>query len=144
MDVYDTSIYFLIFAHSWKNGSGQNIDEYFIPLIYGWKLLWAHGVVIWDVLLRQNFYMWVALLWTINDFLTYEILSRWSSHGRFVCPYLYGKNKSFSSATFLQTFLVANHLCRWQRQQFLTNRVEKNGLPPILIGEEIKLRVLHC
>ena len=78
-----------------KDGPGQNIDVYLRPLIDDLKLLWSEGVETWDVSLRRNFYMRACLLWTINDFPAYGILSGWSTHGRLACPYCMENTKAF-------------------------------------------------
>ena len=36
---------------------------------------------------KQNFLMRAALMWTINDFLAYGMISSWSTHGKLACPY---------------------------------------------------------
>jgi len=33
------------------------------------------------------FFMKAALMWTINDFPAYGMLSGWSTHGRLACPW---------------------------------------------------------
>lgn len=55
-------------------GSRNDIDIYLQPLIKELKKLWV-GIRTYDALVKKNFYMQVALLWTINDFLTYANLS---------------------------------------------------------------------
>jgi len=42
---------------------------------------------------KQNFMMKVALMWTINDFPTYGMLSGWSTSGRLACPYCMNNSK---------------------------------------------------
>jgi len=39
------------------------------------KLLWDEGALTYDVSKKQNFVMRVALMWTINDFPAYGMLS---------------------------------------------------------------------
>ncbi|KAL9346447.1 hypothetical protein Peur_061300 [Populus x canadensis] len=59
--------------------------------------------------------MRAALMWTINDFLAYGMISSWSTHGKLACPYCMENNKAFT----------------------VTNRVEKDVAPPYLFGEEL-------
>jgi hypothetical protein len=66
---------------------GNNIDVYFCPLIDELKELWEHGVETWDAKVKKNFTLRALLLWTINDFPAYAMLSGWSTKGKFACPY---------------------------------------------------------
>jgi len=66
---------------------GMNIDVYLRPLILELKELWDKGVTTWDAGTRKNFKLHALLLWTINDFLAYAMLSGWSTKGKFACPY---------------------------------------------------------
>ena len=45
------------------------------------KTLWNEGVDTYNVHTYQNFKMKATLVWTVNDFPTYEILLGWSTHG---------------------------------------------------------------
>ena len=78
-----------------RYGPGQNIDIYLRPLIDDLQLLWTDGVQTWDVSRRHNFQIRAALMWTINDFLAYGILSGWSTHGRLACPICMERTKAF-------------------------------------------------
>ena len=66
---------------------GNNIDVYFRPLIDELKELWTDGVETRDAKLKKNFTLHGLLLWTINDFPAYAMLSGWSTKGKFACPY---------------------------------------------------------
>jgi len=70
------------------------IDVYLQPLIDELKQLW-NGVLTYDSLRKQNFMMKVALMWTINDFPAYGMLSSWSTSGRLACPYCMNQSKAF-------------------------------------------------
>jgi len=74
---------------------GKHIDVYLRPLIDELKMLWETGVQTYDAHLRETFTMRVALLWTINDFQAYGMLSGWSTHGKMSCPYCMEQTKSF-------------------------------------------------
>ncbi|XP_057518337.1 uncharacterized protein LOC130799249 [Amaranthus tricolor] len=63
-----------------KEGPGNNIDIYMCPLIHELKLLWK-GVNAFDSYASVNFKLQAALMWTINDFPAYAMLSAWSTKG---------------------------------------------------------------
>jgi hypothetical protein len=57
--------------------------------------------------------MRAVLIWTINDFpayemvsgwSTYEMVSGWSTHGKLVCPYCMENNKAFTLTNKAKTF----------------------------------------
>nr|MCH9869342.1 hypothetical protein [Serratia marcescens] len=73
----------------------KNIDIYLQPLIDELKTLWEDGANTYDAYMKQNFQMKAALLWTINDFSAYGILSGWSTHGRLGCPICMEYTKAF-------------------------------------------------
>jgi len=95
---------------------GNNIDVYFRPLINELKELWTDGVETWDAKLKKNFTLHALLLWTINDFPAYAMLSGWSMKGKFACPYCnkdtdslwlkYGSKHCYMGH---RRFLPANH-----------------------------------
>ncbi|WVZ58411.1 hypothetical protein U9M48_008687 [Paspalum notatum var. saurae] len=58
---------------------GNNIDVYLEPLIDELKQLWTVGVEAWDAKAKTNFTLRAVLLWTINDFPAYGMLSGWST-----------------------------------------------------------------
>nr|GEY24762.1 hypothetical protein [Tanacetum cinerariifolium] len=45
------------------------------------------GVDTYDAFRERNFNLKAALMWRINDFPAYDMLSGWSTHGRLSCPY---------------------------------------------------------
>jgi hypothetical protein len=49
----------------------------------------------YDISRKQNFLIRVALMWTINDFPAYVMVSDWSTHGKLACPYCMKNNKAF-------------------------------------------------
>ncbi|WMV49176.1 hypothetical protein MTR67_042561 [Solanum verrucosum] len=65
---------------------GNDIDIYLQPLIEKLKELWEFGVETYDASRNQTFQMRSALLWTINDFPAYAMLSGWSTKGKLACP----------------------------------------------------------
>jgi len=55
---------------------GDALDVYLQPLIEDLRELWEVAVETYDVSSRHHFQLHAALLWTINDFSAYGILSR--------------------------------------------------------------------
>ena len=70
------------------------IDIYMQPLIAELKQLWDEGVPTYDVHSNQMFILKAALLWTINDFPAYGMLSGWSTAGILGCPICMERSKS--------------------------------------------------
>ncbi|XP_057990571.1 uncharacterized protein LOC131172953 [Hevea brasiliensis] len=69
-----------------KDSPGNDIDVYLRPLIDELKELWENGVETFDSYSNENFQLHAALLWTINDFPAYGMLSGWSTKGKLACP----------------------------------------------------------
>jgi len=124
---------------------GQNIDVCLRPLIDELAQLWSSGALIYDISRKQNFLMRAALMWTINDFSAYGMLSGWSTHGKLACPYCMENNKAFTlanggKASFFYChchFLPLHHRYRKNRKDFFVGRVEKDVASPRLSGEEL-------
>jgi len=75
----------------------RNINVFFFQmLIDKLKQLWFFKALTYDVSRKQNFKMKTTLMWTINDFLAYEIVSGWSTHGKLACLYSVKNNKAFT------------------------------------------------
>jgi hypothetical protein len=53
----------------------RNIDVCLRPLIDELAQLWFFGTLTYDISRKQNFLMRAALMWTINDFSAYGMLS---------------------------------------------------------------------
>jgi len=70
------------------------IDAYLQPLIDDMKNLW-NGVPTYNVSRKQNSMMRAALMWTINGFPVYDMLSGWETHGRLACSYCIEDTKAF-------------------------------------------------
>jgi len=54
---------------------GWNIDVYLHPLIDELTQLWSSGALTYDISRKHNFVMRTALIWTINDFPAYGMVS---------------------------------------------------------------------
>jgi hypothetical protein len=57
------------------SNSGQNIDVCLLQLIDELTQLWSSGALTYDISRKQNFVMRATLIWTINDFPTYGMVS---------------------------------------------------------------------
>jgi len=55
--------------------AGRKIDICLRPLIDELAQLWSSGALTYDISRKQNFLMREALMWTINDFPAYGMLS---------------------------------------------------------------------
>ncbi|KAL6569968.1 hypothetical protein OROMI_014482 [Orobanche minor] len=69
-----------------KKSPGKDIDVYLQPLVKELTELWVEGSVTFDVSCKQNFRMYAAVLWTINNFPAYGDLSGWVTKGYLACP----------------------------------------------------------
>ena len=67
-------------------GSKHNIDIYLQQLIDELNILWGQGIWTWDASIKQYFWMRANLMWMINDFPAYSIISGWSTSGYLACP----------------------------------------------------------
>ncbi|XVE92524.1 hypothetical protein REPUB_Repub01dG0104600 [Reevesia pubescens] len=64
----------------------DKIDVFLQPLIDEFNDLWVNGLGTYDAYSKSNFQMRVALMWTINDFPAYSMLSGWNTKKKFACP----------------------------------------------------------
>ncbi|XP_061348406.1 uncharacterized protein LOC133293820 [Gastrolobium bilobum] len=127
----------------------RNIDVYLRPLIDELKMLWTCGVLTYDVSLKQNLIMRAALMWTINDFPAYGMLSGWQTMGKLACPICMDKCKGFSLQHSHKVswfdchrqFLPLSHPYRKNKHAFTKGRVETSNIPIRLSGEEVWQRV---
>jgi hypothetical protein len=93
----------------------------------------------YDISKQQNFQLQAALLWIINDFPAYAMLSGWSTAGRLACPYCIehaklfqlqfgGKNLWFNCH---RRFLPVHHPFWRDTKSFRKNRGPETS-PPLL------------
>ena len=124
----------------------QNLDIYLQPLIHELNELWTTGILTYDVSMKQNFQLKAALMWTINDFPAYGMLSGWGTAGENACPYCMKRTKSFwlkhsrkhSWFDCHRQFLPINHPFRRNKKFFRKDRKMENDAPPSrLSGEAI-------
>jgi hypothetical protein len=125
---------------------GRNIDVCLHSLIDELTQLWSFGALTYDISRKHNFVMRAALMWTINDFPTYGMVSGWSTHGKLACSYCMENNKAFTltnggKASFFfychHRFLPHNHRYRKNRKDFFVGRVKNDVAPPRLSGKEL-------
>jgi len=124
---------------------GRNIDVCLRSLIDELTQLWFSRALTYDISRKQNFFMRAALMWTINDFPAYGMVSSWSTYGKLACPYYMENNKAFTltnkgKASFFychRRFLPHNHRYRKNRKDFFVGRVENDVAPPRLSSEEL-------
>ncbi|XP_033141288.1 uncharacterized protein LOC117132037 [Brassica rapa] len=122
----------------------KSIDIYLQPLIEELKCLWSDGVESYDVSKKQNFTMRSALMWTINDFPAYGMMSGWMTHGRLACPYCLDDTKSFwlqhgrkySWFDCHRMFLPKEHPYKRNVQAFRKGQTVTDDPPPWLTGKE--------
>ena len=116
-----------------SSSPGRNIDVCLRPLIDELTQLRSSGALTYDISRKHNFVMRAALMWTINDFPAYGMVSGWSSHGK-LCPYCMDNNKAFmltngGKASFFdyhRRFLPPNHRYRKNINDFFAGKVEKD------------------
>ena len=59
-------------------------------------MLWEEGIYKFNISKRENFQLRAALMWTINDFPAFLMLSRWSTTGRYSYPYSMDDSQAFN------------------------------------------------
>ncbi|XP_020271063.1 uncharacterized protein LOC109846251 [Asparagus officinalis] len=90
----DQSYFLLPLLIDGQSSSGNNIDVYLRPLIDELQSLFVDGVETYDADKGETFTMRAALMWTINDFPAYGMLSGYSVHGYKACPYCHADTSS--------------------------------------------------
>jgi len=133
------------------NSPDRNIDVCLRPLIDELMQLWSSEALTYDILRKQNFLMRLALMWTINDFPAYGMISGWSKYGKLAYPYFMENNKAFTLTNggkafifyYHQRFLPMNHMYRKNKKVFFVEKVEKDVASPRLSGEELHDVVLE-
>ncbi|XP_039138725.1 uncharacterized protein LOC120276047 [Dioscorea cayenensis subsp. rotundata] len=123
----------------------DKLDVFLQPLVAELKDLWEVGVETYDVARKQNFMMKAALLWTINDFPAYSMLSGWSTTGKLACPYCMEDFDAFTltkggKASWFDNhrkFLSPDHPYRRNKKRFRKGNVIKKCAPRVKSGFEI-------
>ncbi|CAL8988565.1 unnamed protein product [Prunus brigantina] len=86
------------FAADPRNDPGRSIDVYLRPLVDELKDLWTNGVRTYDKSTGKMFTLRAAVMWTVNDFPAYAMVSGWSTKGYMACPWR-EKDKEFDGNT---------------------------------------------
>jgi len=123
----------------------KKTDVYLQPLIDDLQLLWNEGVFTYDILGKENFVMRACLMWTINDFPAYGMLSGWGTKGKLACPHCMEDTKAFTlrhggKASWFdchRRFLPTNHPFRKSQSRFLKNKTEMDGPPYVMNGSQL-------
>jgi len=87
---------FLSMAITGPSRPGRNINICLQSLINELMQLWSSGALTYDILRKQNFLMRVALMWTINNFPAYGMVSGWSTYGKLACSCCMENKKAFT------------------------------------------------
>ncbi|XP_057744996.1 uncharacterized protein LOC130962854 [Arachis stenosperma] len=121
----------------------NDIDIYLQPLIKELKELWESGVETYDSKENKTFNMRACLLWTINDFPAYAMLSGWSTKGKLACPCcndetssIYLKNSHKTVYMDHRRFLPMNHPWRHNKRSF-NGKTELMSPPQLLEGSAV-------
>ncbi|GJX62488.1 hypothetical protein Tco_0295388 [Tanacetum coccineum] len=138
------SYMFLTIIVPGPNNPKQRIDVFLQPLIKELTTLWK-GVRTYDISKENSFTMRAALLWTINDFTAYGMLSGWSTSRKKACPYCMENSKAFSLSNggkvswfdCHRQFLPEDHPFRRNKNDFIKNRAELSQSPLTLTGEQV-------
>jgi len=123
----------------------RNLDVYLQPLVEELKQLWEVGVETYDVSKKQNFQLKASLLWTINDFPAYGMLSGWSTQGQKACPCCMGESKAFWLPNSKKISWFDCHRCflregnphRRNKKAFRKGKEVLDAAPKRMPGDEI-------
>ena len=74
----------------------RQIDVYLYSLRDELKQLWFEGVLTYDKSTKQNFVMHTSLMWNINDFFAYRMLSVQMMARNLACLYCMENSKAFT------------------------------------------------
>ena len=129
----------------------DKLDVYLQPLISELQALWEIGVETYDISRKQNFMLRAALLWTINDFPAYSMLSDWSTSGRLACPYCMDESDAFTlqngrKQTWFDNhrkFLPLDHPFRRNKYYFIKNLTVIDPPPKIRSSVELLRKLMH-
>jgi hypothetical protein len=126
----------------------NEIDVYLQPLVDDLQELWNEGILTYDSSTQENFKLYAALLWTINDFPAYGNLSRWMTKGHLACP-VCNKNTASRRLKFggkscymaHRRFLPQGHI--WRTKKSLFDGTEKHRMAPIELSRDQLLQQLE-
>ena len=123
---------------------GKDIDVYMQPLVDELKELREIGVETYDASKGENFQMRAALLWTINDFPAFGMMSSWSTKGYMACPTCNKDKCSIGLRSKIchmghRRFLPSNH--SWRKSKKFNGKTEHEVAPIELSGDDILLQL---
>lgn len=123
-------------------GPGNNIDMYLQPLVEELKMLWNEGVHTYDAFKKEMFRLRAAMLWTINDFPAYAMLSSYSTNGFKACPVCVEDTESVrlkncKKLRFMgaRRWLCDDHCYRGWKNNF-NGKVERRPCPNGMTGSQ--------
>ncbi|KAK9145006.1 hypothetical protein Sjap_004909 [Stephania japonica] len=131
------------------NNPTLRIDVFLQPLVKELLDLWFYGVATYCISIRTNFLMRAALMWTINDFPAYIMLSGWITYGKRACPYCMDDTNEFQLRHGGKTFWYDCHrrflplsltTLRRDRVNFLKGKHILRDKPPPLRSDKDILR----
>ncbi|XP_050222148.1 uncharacterized protein LOC126672242 [Mercurialis annua] len=126
---------FLIILVPGPGNPKNHMDIFLQPLIAELNQLWESGIRTYDIQKRQNFQMRAALIWTINDFPAYSMLSGWSTSGRLACPHCMENTEAFTKV------LPMGHHFRRNVSEFRKGKQVKHKFGGVRTGEEVLAEV---
>ena len=124
---------------------GKDIDVFLRPLVDELKELWVNGVETRDAYNSTLFTMRAAILWTINDYPAYAMMSGWSTKGYKACPTCNEETSSVgirSKISYIghRRFLDMGHQWRSKRALFDGNK-ELRPPPKEYSGDDVLLQL---
>ncbi|XP_042395408.1 uncharacterized protein LOC121985814 [Zingiber officinale] len=124
---------------------GKDMDVFLQPLIEELKKLWE-GVNTRDAVTSDTFLMRAAVLWTINDFPAYALMSGWSTKGYKACPTCNEETPSKgirSKIAYIghRRFLPLNDPMRRSKQ--FDGQTERRSPPSEITAKEILAQLEH-
>jgi len=127
-----------------RNPKGY-FDIYMQPLIEKLLQLGEVGIMTYYIAPKQNFTMKAAVIWTINEFSTYDMLSGWMTAWRLACPYCIENTKSFRLKHgnkhcwfyYHRQFLHMDHVFYRSKSAFSKNKEDYSPPPSRLSGDNI-------
>ena len=118
----------------------RDMDIFLRPIVDELKHLWTEGVDVYDASMKESFRMHVAVLWIVNDFSAYSLLSGWSTKGYKACPVC---NEQTSSKKLKDKICYMGHRRylpidhKWQNSRLHDGSREHGVVSKILTDEEI-------
>ena len=84
---YEVGFHVFIHYHTRSEQPGPEYRCLSSTIDWWVEQLWSSEALTYDILRKENFVMRAALMWTINDFPAYGMVSGLSTHGKLAYPY---------------------------------------------------------